>query len=47
MTWLKMVSSIMACTNSHPFEEDINHNGIDESSDMNRWENDGGRTLDS
>jgi len=31
------VSSIMACTNSHPFDE--------ESSDMNRWENDGGRPL--
>ncbi|MEK5186502.1 hypothetical protein MKY27_15510 [Solibacillus sp. FSL R5-0449] len=41
MTLLKMVSSIVACTNSHPFDEDA----IDESSDMNRWENEGGRPL--
>ena len=39
MTLLEMVSSIVACTNSHPFDE--------ESNDMNRWENDGGRPLDS
>ncbi|MER2029009.1 MAG: hypothetical protein ABS935_03930 [Solibacillus sp.] len=45
MTLLKRVSSIVACTNPHPFDEDINPNAIDESSDMNRWENEGGRSL--
>ncbi|WP_339173723.1 hypothetical protein MKY51_15570 [Solibacillus sp. FSL R5-0691] len=45
MTLLEMVSSIVACTNFHPFDEDANPNVIEESSDMNRWENEGGRTL--
>lgn len=45
MTLLKMVSSIVACKNSHPFDENVNPNVIDESSDMNRWENEGGRPL--
>lgn len=40
-----MVSFIVACTNPHPFDENTNPNVIEESSDMNRWENEGGRTL--
>ena len=34
MALLKMVSSIVACTNPHPFDEE-----------MSRWENEGGRPL--
>jgi|GEM_PF-5464691 len=39
MVSLKIVGSIVTCTNSHPFDE--------ESGDLIRWENEGGRPLDS
>lgn len=38
---------LKCCEKFHPTDEHANHIANDESSDMNRWENDGGRTVDS
>lgn len=37
---------LTCCEKFHPNDEYSNYIANDESSDMNRWENDGGRTVD-
>lgn len=38
---------LKCCEKFHPNDEHAKCIASDESSDMNRWENDGGRTVDS
>lgn len=38
---------LKCCEKFHPHNKHVHYFANDESSDMNRWENEGGRTVDS